>query len=175
MSPFPTIPADSVPCFVSDTKSLTVHPGNPWLWNPGTLNQGGQINENNRRVELYILEAEGYVQAMSSFPGLLAWDLDFELYDIGGPTPVPTGQQFHFTAPFGNAANGKTLNGSSQPGLPMVSRMPLCMEAPVKLFTQTPLSGGPFQVGPRWLFFSGITSPLITHVCYRVRGAWHTP
>jgi len=171
MIPFPAIPADAVPFFVSDAHSLDVQPGNPWIHHPGVANQGGTIPP-GFQVDLYLVAGEICVLPSPSAGLLLNVDVDLELYDIGRGDQIPTGRVAHFVSPYGNAQNGKWLNASASSDRSPVSRRLFPLEAPMKLTVVTPSTGGAFQIGARFLFFSGLTAPLRCHYTYLVLGAW---
>ncbi len=167
----PAFPPDGDWFWGVDAFSLDVHPGNPWVHDPGPFNQSKAYDGTGVEIVIFLHFGSFGLVPLHEPATLYNVDVDIALYDISGPTVRPTGIKAAFTAPYGSASNGKWLEHSCKPGVPHVTRVEFGDTYPLMLRLVTPTGGpGAFQLGARILFFSGITSPQRCHYEYTIHG-----
>lgn len=171
MMPFPTIPSDAVPFYVSDSYSLDIHPGNPWNYWPGPFNSTGTIPAGSS-ADIWFTGGEFCLIAPQQTQTLFNVDIRIGLYDVSVSPPVlvPPGFLAAFVPPYG-ASVALLMNSATGHDRSSETRHHH-IDAPIKCRLATPGSGGPFKPGGRISFFSGLTSPMRCHYAYWMQGAW---
>lgn len=160
------VPSDATHCYVSDAYSLTIQPGNPMNYWPGVVNTQGTIG-NSKTVDIWFAAGEFELNPPTQNLTLFNVDVRIGLYDATNGTPVTPLVLAKY--PW-NGQDALLINATAGYDRSPVGQRTLAWPLPLTIVT--PATGGPFLFGPRLSFFSGLTSPMVTHYAYFAQCAW---
>lgn len=162
----PEIPSDAIPFYASDALSLAVQPGNPWNYWAGVFNTQGTIG-NSKTVDIWLSSAQLALKTPNQSLTLINVDMRIVLYDLStGQKCTP---EIVANYPW-NSSPALLANSVTGYNDAVAGRYDLPWPVPARL--TTPASGGPFLIGPKFSFFSGLAAQMQCHLLRTEQGAW---
>lgn len=161
-APFPTIPPDGKPFYVSDSFSLAMSAARVTVHAPGVFEQWGTWG-NGATAYVYLTDASLALLMLFGGPndGMNA-DAQIGIYSVAGGPAVYTGQLAELTAPYvPQPRESQILNATAKPGLSHRAVRTFGETRALRLVANMPASGGPFQLGPVFTIHKGGASGVL--------------
>lgn len=150
-APFPTIPPDGDPFYVSDSYSVALS-GAPMTVVPtGAFEQWGTWAAGTTAY-VYLTDASlAILPLFGSANDGVNIDGQVGIYSVAGGPAVYTGLLAELTAPYVPGSRpSQIINATAKPGLGYRAVRNWTEDRPLRLVAKMPASGGPYQIG--WVF-----------------------